>query len=107
MLGEGRLAVRTWEFGVEGETLGLRDGLGGLRRSSPPAGLAGLASSPVTTSPCWCRTSSGDWLRVFVDIEDDGRITDLCLDTVVRPAFKGVLSDMLAGEAMGTAAAGQ
>lgn len=99
VLGEGQLRLRTWEFGVEGETLACGTGSAAAavlaaRRFGWPRRLTS------NQDPIFVQASSGDRLRVFVGIDDDGQFTDLCLDTVVRPVFTGVLSDLLAAEAM-------
>jgi diaminopimelate epimerase len=82
-LGEGRIALRTWEFGVEEETLACGTG------SAAAAILAsahyhwpmdvGRADKPVLV-----RARSGDTLRISFARHDDGTIDDVCLETVVR-----------------------
>lgn len=98
VLGEGRLAIRTWEFGVEGETLACGTGsaaaavLAARRFNWPKRFL-------TNDQPILVEARSGDILRIFVGIDND-KITDLCLDTKVRPAFTGTASQELIQEAL-------
>jgi len=96
VLGEGRIAVRTFEYGVEGETLACGTGssaaaiMTALRLGWPEKYLTGRA--PVSV-----RARSGDVLKVWFTLNDNGAITDVCVETIVRYVFDAVLHDDLAG----------
>ena len=100
VLGEGRLAVRTFEFGVEDETLACGTGsataaaLAALRFGWPEAYLH-------DETPVRVRVRSGDELRVWLGRETDGRFTTLCLETVVRFMYQGTVHPALAAQAIG------
>jgi len=100
VLGEGRLAVRTFEFGVEDETLACGTG------SSTAAAMAALRFGwPEAylndTEPVRVRVRSGDELRVWLGREADGRFSTFCLETIVRFMFQGTVSPCLAAQALG------
>ncbi|HOF17550.1 MAG TPA: diaminopimelate epimerase [Phycisphaerae bacterium] len=98
-LGEGRIAVRTWEFGVEGETLACGTGsaaaaiLAARRFAWPKEYFSG-------EKPVLVHARSGDVLRVHFTVGPDGRVTDLCLETIVRDAFGGTVHPALAAQAL-------
>jgi len=100
VLGEGDLAIRTFEFGVEAETLACGTGcaaaaiLSTVRHGWSDAFRKG-------DTPVRLRTRSGDHVRVYLTLEADNSVTYLCLDTVVRFAFRGVLHPDLANGALG------
>ena len=101
VLGVGELAVRTWEYGVEGETLACGTGsaaaaiLAALRFDWPK----GFRSHD---KPVCVHARSGDVLRVYFTEKPDGRIEDVCLETVVRFLFRGTISEELAAAATTT-----
>ncbi len=99
VLGEGHIALRTWEFGVEGETLACGTG------SSAAAILAALRfdwpqAYRSNDKPVLVKARSGDTLRIYFDMTADGRIADLCLETIVRFVYLGRLHGDLAAAAL-------
>jgi diaminopimelate epimerase len=104
ILGPGRIAVRTWEFGVEGETLACGTG------SSAAAILTTLRADwagPIRQheTPVTVRTAGGDELRIYFNVDASETVTDPCLETLVRPIFHGQLSAEFASAAWGEASA--
>jgi diaminopimelate epimerase len=103
VLGEGSIAVRTFEFGVEGETLACGTGsaaaaiLTALRFGWPKDYLAG--KKPVRIA-----ARSGDILKVYFTVEKNGSVMDVCLETIVRCVFSGKIHADLAAEALGSPA---
>jgi len=90
VLGEGRIANRTFEFGVEAETLACGTGAAAaaimttLRERWPDPYLTG--AEPVLVA-----ARSGDTLKVWFTRNDDGTVTDVCLETIVRCVYQGRL----------------
>ena len=85
----GRLAVRTFEFGVEGETLACGTGsataaiMAARRFKWPAQYLRG-------EQPVMVQARSGDVLRIYFTLVGD-RIDDVCLETLVRFLYRGRL----------------
>ena len=100
VLGEGRLAVRTFEFGVEAETLACGTGC------STAAAMAAIrfgwpADYLDDTRPVRIRVRSGDELRIWLSRDDGGAFDKVCLETIVRFLYRGTLSACLAAQALG------
>ncbi len=99
VLQEGLLAIRTWEFGVEGETLACGTGsataaiLAAIRFEWDDAYLCGSEAIQL-------RARSGDILRVYFVRKDEGTVTDVCLETVVRFLCCGTTHPDLVAEAI-------
>jgi diaminopimelate epimerase len=100
VLGEGELAVRTFEFGVEDETLACGTGcataalMAALRFGWPRDYLS-------QGKPVLVRVRSGDVLKLYFLIHEDGTIEKVCLETVVRFIYRGRLHPDLAAQALG------
>jgi len=99
VLREGEIAVRTWEYGVEGETLACGTG------SASAAILAALRFDwpreyRSHEKPVLVHARSGDVLRVSFTEKPDGSIDDVCLETIVRFLYRGTISDELAAAAL-------
>ncbi len=86
VVGDNRIAVRTYERGVEDETLAC--GTGSVA-SAIIASLKGLVKGPVEVV-----TSGGELLRVFHKIEDDGCITDVFLEGDTVLVYKGRVREL-------------
>lgn len=103
VLAPGRLAVRTFEFGVENETLACGTG------SASSAILAAMRfhwddGILCGTTPVEVETAGGDTLRIWFTVQGEDRVSDVCLETIVRPVFHGVLAPELAAAALPPAA---
>lgn len=99
VLAEGQIALRTWEFGVEGETLAC--GTGSAAASILTSMREGWPESIVKgDEPVQVGVRSGDTLRVYFALSADGAVTDLCVETVVRFVATGKLHPDLVARAI-------
>ena len=95
VLGEGDIAVRTYEFGVEGETLACGTG------SASAAIITALREKwgedyRLGRKPVLVHARGGDVLRIFFTADQQDNIVDVCLETRVRLIYTGVLGpDMM------------
>jgi diaminopimelate epimerase len=91
VLGEGEIALRTWEFGVEAETLAC--GTGSAASAMMTALREGWGNGMITGDrPILVHTRGGYTLRVYFTVTDGGRIEDCCLETPVYMTFIGSLN---------------
>lgn len=79
---QGEVRVRTYERGVEGETLACGTGAMAV---AVVAGLLGQVRPPVTVVP-----RSGEALRVAYEVED-GQVSGISLEGPVRQVYRGEL----------------
>ena len=97
---EGEIAVRTFEFGVENETLAC--GTGSTAAAILAAIRFGWAKKYLDgDEPVRVRARSGDVLRIHFVLKPDGSFDNVCLDTIVRCNFLGTICPELAAEVLG------
>ena len=99
VLREGEIAVRTFEFGAEAETLACGTGSSvSAIETALRFGWDGVFSAG--REPVIVHVRSGDLLRVYFTLRDDGEVIDTCLETVVHMVFRGRLHRDFAAEAL-------
>jgi len=97
ILGVGHLKVRTFEFGVEAETLACGTGstaaaiITALSHSWPEAYRQG--KEPVLVD-----VRGEETLRIWFTAQPDGSIVDVCLETRARSIYTGILRPELVHE---------
>lgn len=87
----GVIENRTYEFGVEDETMACGTG------SSASAVMTALNNGwdgPIRSgdTPVRVMTRSGDELRVYFEADDQGTVHDVCLESIVRRLYQGTIS---------------
>jgi diaminopimelate epimerase len=97
VLGKDDIAVRTFEFGVEGETLAC--GTGSATAAVLTAQRMGWANGRCCDEPIRVHVRSRDVLRVYFTSEN-GAVSDVCLETVVRPIYTARLHPQLLSRAL-------
>jgi diaminopimelate epimerase len=100
VLGPGQLAVRTFEFGVEDETLAC--GTGCATAGLMSALRFGWGREFLSEGrPVEVQVRSGDILKVNYLVHEDMTIETVCLGTVVRNLYTARLHPELAARALG------
>ena len=100
VLSEGHIAIRTYEFGVEDETLACGTGSAAsaiitcLRHGWPAR--YGTGDEPVLVD-----VRGGETLRIWFTSHEDGRITDVCLETRARAVYDGAVRSEYMAELRG------
>lgn len=96
---KGEIAMRTWEFGVEGETLAC--GTGSAASAILAARRFGWNEDfSDCDKPVLVHTRGGQTLRVFFSVDAAGDVDDLCLESPVRQLYRGTIGQELLSQAM-------
>jgi len=94
-IGEGEIAVRTFEFGVEAETLAC--GTGSAAAAILAARRFGWGPAYTTgDQPVRIHTRGGNMLQVYFSLDDAGQVDDLCLETIVEMVYRATTGADLA-----------
>jgi len=97
VLEPGHIAVRTFEFGVEAETLACGTGsaaaaiVSALRFQWPDEYRTG-------NTPVRVEVRGGETLLVWFTCADGDQVTDVCLETRARPIYSGICAPEFAAE---------
>jgi len=95
VLADGDIALRTFEFGVEDETLAC--GSGSATAATLSARRFGWPSGDLVQ----VRVRSGNTIRAYPEFGPDGQPSKVCIETVVRPVYRATLAPTLAAQALG------
>ncbi len=100
IINEGEIAMRTFEYGVEAETLAC--GTGSAACAMLSTLRFGWGNNHFNgDNPVIVHSRGGDVLRVHFTIDDDGQVKDPCLETLVRCAYTASICPDLAALATG------
>ncbi len=100
VLSPGKLAIRTYEFGVEAETLACGTG------SAAAAIMAALRFGwddriASGNDPVEVTARSGDVLKIWFHANGPTHVVDVCLETTVRQVCRGAVAEPLVARALG------
>lgn len=90
-LKNGKLKVRTYERGVEAETLAC--GTGAVASS-----IIAYLNNIVDKTEIEIETSGGEILKVYLDIDKNKNINNVYLEGRVKKVFEGILSEEILGD---------
>ncbi len=95
VIAPGELAVRTFEFGVEAETLAC--GTGSAAAAILAAQRFGWPSGYTAgAEPVRIHTRGGKMLQVYFSLDSAGQVDDLCLETIVELIYRAATGADLA-----------
>jgi len=97
ILGEGHIRVRTFEFGVEGETLAC--GTGSTAAAVVTAILEDWPHRHAEgDNPVLVDVRGNETLRIWFTVNPDGAVVDVCLETRARAIYDGTIRSELVRE---------
>ncbi len=90
IIDDGEIAVRTFEFGVEAETLAC--GTGSAAAAVLAAKRFGWGTAFTTgDQPVRIHTRGGKDLQVYFSLDENGQVDDLCLETIVELIYRATM----------------
>ncbi len=85
-ISDGRIAVRTYERGVEDETLACGTG-------SVACAIV-MAAKGMSDQPVEVLTRGGEILKIYHSVQEDGKITDVFLEGETVHVYSGVIAEL-------------
>lgn len=86
----GHIAVRTFEFGVEAETLAC--GTGSTAAAIISAIRSAWFSNLSGDKPVLVDVQGGEQLKIWFTVQDEHHVIDVCLEAGVRPVYEAALA---------------